>query len=332
MSDLNIETVITELLEAYPDPVMVDDSKGGIHFVNSAFEDTFRVSRKQIQYYDFEDFTAPEHRSKLLKLHISRLAGKAVPASVEFTGLRTDGKRIFLRSTVSRIISGDSSFFLTILRRVSGSGEPSDTERENIAFKSSLLACRNIYERIQNDPQPDILETLRNTLSPCNDLMERVDAGMLVLELAGNLKKLLDGTVRVSFSVDPGIPEVFLPVKGLREVLRAVIDNSLDALEHGGHIHLRTMVEDGTGTRGEDQVSPASPRRIRIEIADDGTGMDNDVLSRAFEPFFTTKDTQRHSGMGLFNARLRLREIAGEIRMVSSVGSGTVVSIFLPCT
>ncbi len=103
-------------------------------------------------------------------------------------------------------------------------------------------------------------------------------------------------------------------------------------MENGGQIHLRAIVEDlPVADDEEDRPSMASSRRIRIEIADNGTGMDGVILARVFEPFFTTKDPERHSGMGLFEARLRLREMNGKIQMFSSEGSGTVVNILLPC-
>lgn len=332
MPDPRLNEIIRELLEACPDPVMVDDSGGRMLFVNSAFENTFRMSREQLQHYDFEDFTAPEHRSRLLKLHISRLSGKPVPDRVEFTGLRTDGKRLFLQSTISMLNSGENSFFLTILRVVTRRADASDSQREALAFNSSVVVCENILRRIQNSSRPDLPELLRGAMEENDCPLERTDVGMLVLEMAGKLKKLLDETIRVSFSVDPGIPELLLPVRTLKGVLRAVTDNSLYAMGNGGHIHLRAVIDNRPVTSDEeDSASMASSRRIRIEIADNGTGMDREVLSRVFEPFFTTKDPELHSGMGLFEARLRLREMHGEIEVFSPEGSGTVVSILLPC-
>ncbi len=244
MPDPQLNEIIRELLEAYPDPVMVDDSRGRIIFVNSAFESTFRMSREQLQFYDFEDFTAPEHRSRLLNLHLSRLAGKPVPDRTEFTGLRTDGKRLFLQSTISKVISGENSFFLTILKAVTRTGDPSDHAREALGFDASVLVCENILRRIRSSSRPDLHELLRGAMEGNDCPLERTDVGILVLEMAGKLKRLLNDTIGVSFSVDPGIPELLLPVRKLKGVLRAVADNSLEAMENGGQIHLRAIVED----------------------------------------------------------------------------------------
>ncbi|MCF8976137.1 response regulator, partial [Pseudomonas edaphica] len=59
-------------------------------------------------------------------------------------------------------------------------------------------------------------------------------------------------------------------------------------------------------------------------------GMTPETLSKAFEPFFTTKPFGTGTGLGLSMVFGFTRQSGGDIKVESSPGRGTTVSIFLP--
>jgi PAS domain S-box-containing protein len=72
-------------------------------------------------------------------------------------------------------------------------------------------------------------------------------------------------------------------------------------------------------------------RMVRIEIEDNGPGMEQDVKDRVFDPFFTTKQVGRGTGLGLSVAFFVIREgHHGTIDVRSDPGRGTVFTIQLP--
>ncbi len=71
--------------------------------------------------------------------------------------------------------------------------------------------------------------------------------------------------------------------------------------------------------------------RARIDIADDGIGMDEAVRERAFEPFFTTARSLGGTGLGLGIVRgLVNRTLGGDVSMMSAPGRGTCVRLEFP--
>ena len=72
-------------------------------------------------------------------------------------------------------------------------------------------------------------------------------------------------------------------------------------------------------------------KQIRIEIEDNGPGMDEAVRKRIFEPFFTTKSTDKGTGLGLSVSYFIITEQHnGQMRVKSTPGSGTTFIIRLP--
>ena len=67
----------------------------------------------------------------------------------------------------------------------------------------------------------------------------------------------------------------------------------------------------------------------RIEIKDNGIGMDKETCGRIFEPFFSTKFIGR--GLGMAAAYGIVRNHDGWIEVTSQPGEGTCVAIYLPC-
>jgi hypothetical protein len=62
--------------------------------------------------------------------------------------------------------------------------------------------------------------------------------------------------------------------------------------------------------------------RMVIEIADNGRGMDQEVIKRALNPFYTTRTT-RHVGLGLPLFREAARRCEGDLIITSKPGEGT---------
>jgi CheY-like chemotaxis protein len=54
------------------------------------------------------------------------------------------------------------------------------------------------------------------------------------------------------------------------------------------------------------------------------------MIDRVFEPFFTTKPVGKGTGLGLSQIFGFARQSGGDITLNSSVGEGTVVSVYLP--
>jgi signal transduction histidine kinase len=69
---------------------------------------------------------------------------------------------------------------------------------------------------------------------------------------------------------------------------------------------------------------------VRVDVADNGHGIPENVVSKIFDPFFTTKEVGKGTGLGLSIAYKIVQEHGGRIEVKSKVGAGTVFSVFLP--
>ena len=70
-----------------------------------------------------------------------------------------------------------------------------------------------------------------------------------------------------------------------------------------------------------------SAGRVRIDIADDGSGIEHDVLPKIFEPHFSTRTSG--SGLGLAITRRLVESWGGEVAIASEPGVGTTVTVGL---
>jgi len=71
-------------------------------------------------------------------------------------------------------------------------------------------------------------------------------------------------------------------------------------------------------------------RYLKLIVADNGKGIDPDVLPRIFEPYFTTKGVGEGTGMGLATVHGIIKEHGGDIKVFSEPGTGTTFHVLLP--
>ncbi len=91
---------------------------------------------------------------------------------------------------------------------------------------------------------------------------------------------------------------------------------------------------DGRAAPHEVRISgEALPdQRVRITVADNGTGVDPAHLSRLFDPFFTTKLGRGGSGLGLHIVYTLVTDLlGGSVHVSSAPGQGCTVTLDLPC-
>jgi signal transduction histidine kinase/CheY-like chemotaxis protein len=100
----------------------------------------------------------------------------------------------------------------------------------------------------------------------------------------------------------------------LREVFVNLIVNAVDAMPNGGSLRLCCKPDRD---------------RIRLRIADTGTGIKEEIRERIFEPFYTTKGVHG-TGLGLAVSYGIIERHGGIISVKSQVGKGSTFNIDLP--
>ena len=69
---------------------------------------------------------------------------------------------------------------------------------------------------------------------------------------------------------------------------------------------------------------------IKIEIQDNGLGIEAEYMDRVFEMYFRANDHSKGNGLGLYIVKKTVQKLRGRIELESQVGVGTTVRIFLP--
>jgi PAS domain S-box-containing protein len=118
----------------------------------------------------------------------------------------------------------------------------------------------------------------------------------------------------------------------LQQVVMNLVLNASEACEDGqGLVRVTTGIARVTHDELRDAfLAPDLPggKYVFVEVADDGSGMSPETLSRIFDPFFTTKFTGR--GLGLSAVLGIVRGHSGAIRVESTPGRGTKFRVLLP--
>ncbi len=78
------------------------------------------------------------------------------------------------------------------------------------------------------------------------------------------------------------------------------------------------------------RVRPGTAGTVRLEVVDDGEGIDPGIRDRIFEPFFTTRPLGKGTGLGLSICHAIVTDHGGTISATSEVGRGSVFTVELP--
>ena len=116
----------------------------------------------------------------------------------------------------------------------------------------------------------------------------------------------------------------------LENTLLNLAINSRDAMPDGGTLNVTTSQITLAHGEGGKMQGASQGEYVAISVADTGIGMDDMTQSRAFEPFFTTKPHGGGTGLGLSQVYGFVHQSNGIVRLESTPGQGTTVTILLP--
>jgi two-component system, NtrC family, sensor histidine kinase HydH len=119
--------------------------------------------------------------------------------------------------------------------------------------------------------------------------------------------------VRLVGQLPAGLPPVLADQPALEQALDNLVANAIDAMPDGGELRLNIAQHK---------------RHLELQVADTGTGIAPGDLERVFVPFHTTKRTGL--GVGLPLARRTIERSGGSLRLLSTVGEGTLAVLTLP--
>lgn len=344
--------LLAHILDTSIDGIVTLDSDDRVSTWNHGAEEIFGYAEEEILGQHASILYPPEFDAEKELVALRAAAEKAgVLRAQSAERVTRDGRRIRveLSATVLRDAAGRYAGRAAIIRDVTERESIRDelSRRESLAAIGEMAAA--VAHEIKNplagiggavqvirrgfpkdDPRVEVVEEIQNQVRRLDrtlrDLLTfarptHARLGQLDLEEFATriLRVLAEEPVLKLHEVDMEIPpgmRVRADPQLLENILLNLLLNAGQAMGSGpGHIVMHAM---------------QTPDHSRIEIADDGPGIPEDVLPRLFKPFFTTKT--RGTGLGLTIVRKFVGVMGGRIEVDTQPGEGTTFTVVLPRT
>jgi PAS domain S-box-containing protein len=161
---------------------------------------------------------------------------------------------------------------------------------------------------------------------------EDIDLNARVRDLQRMLGLLVNEGGELVLRLDPALGLVHADPGQLEQIVLNLAVNARDAIagRRGGRI---TIATSNVTLRDEFtlwRVSPAPGEYVRLDVSDNGVGMDAATQARIFDPFFTTKGAGQGTGLGLATVYGIVKQSSGFVWVHSAPGEGSTFSVYLP--
>ncbi len=203
--------------------------------------------------------------------------------------------------------------------------------KEDVPPESQMLADLHIIEkqaRVCRKIVADLLGYSRQSTSAKQDMC----LNNTIMESVSLVRHTFDlDRVRIIEDLDDRMPVIYGDPEKLKQVWLNMLNNARDVMPGGGMVKVRSQLD-----------VPA--HKVRIWVADTGSGVSKDNLNRIFDPFFTTKSVDKGTGLGLAVSIGIIKDHGGLVSVKSPargwfspderpgdlIGPGTVFEVELP--
>lgn len=149
-----------------------------------------------------------------------------------------------------------------------------------------------------------------------------------LIEGMGDLVSSTTGPqIRVVVEAPEDLPPAKADPNQLEMAILNLAVNARDAMPDGGTLRISASRKSVSGAH---RSGLRTGHYLRLSVADTGSGMDEETLTRAVEPFFSTKGIGKGTGLGLSMVHGLASQLGGALTIQSRPGLGTNVELWLP--
>jgi signal transduction histidine kinase/ActR/RegA family two-component response regulator len=143
---------------------------------------------------------------------------------------------------------------------------------------------------------------------------------------------LIGAGIDLKLQVADRLPLVYVDHKRLEDVIIKLVDNAEAAikLRRSGQSFQATHPERARGEIVITTRLEGEPDRILVDVADNGSGLKEEDLTRVFDPFFTTREVGQGTGLGLSVCYGIIQEHGGHITARNRSTGGAEFTVELP--
>lgn len=141
-----------------------------------------------------------------------------------------------------------------------------------------------------------------------------------VANIVGHMEhQIVIHEINVRIKYGKNLPQVVINLVDLNQIVTNILHNAIQSMPAGGDVQIKTSHYPSKGM-------------VRLEVKDDGVGIQKDNLKDIFEPFYTTKrrGIEKNSGLGLTIVHSIVKACHGDISISSNLRTGTTVTVLLP--
>lgn len=246
--------------------------------------------------------------------NIEHLLGQVVDIS------RLKNYEKLLESNIAQLLKANKELDKFVYHASHDLKGPLATIQGLCALHASGINAEKLFIKLQ---QP--VEKMENVINILADFTENTDKK--VKEEAINLKDFVDSLMtkfkqaaeakNIELLSNSFSQTIHINSKALSIILKHLVGNALQyhCKKEKGYIKISLKAEDGI---------------LKIEIADNGPGIDDSIKDRVFEMFYRGHESSQGSGMGLYLVKDAVEKMKGEINFISEQNKGTKFLIKLP--
>jgi len=358
---LNVQKRYEQLLQSAPDAMVFVSRDAKIVLLNAQLATLFGYTEDDLIGRDL-DFLIPERfrgrHSENVAQYFEQPRVRPMGTNLTIYGLKKDGSEFPADISLSPLETDGGIVAVGAIRDITERKKAEDEKqrlREQLAEVEKLSAlgriAANVADEIRN-PLTAVGGFARRLQKIADSDKERKYAEYIIAEVSRlegilhdvlafsrtrspllenhDIRSILDNALKTwedrcrqqSITVQKSYGDgavIRVDKDQIREAIERLIANALDAMPQIGSL---SVLLDRKMVKGAPY--------IRIRIRDTGEGIPAEKIEKVFEPFFSTRTSRIGTGLGLPIAKSIVEEEGGIIRIESSEGTGTTVSLLFP--